>query len=177
MDYIYITLSIAGVGKLLEKVKAKRILDYGSAIALIIFGLLMTISTINLNNESLINQQSQSGLSTLVAVFFLTLSSPLTIIFWTSIFTARSIEYSLTKNELIIFGISAGLATFLFLALSVFVISLLKTSIPAMVVPIVNLVVAIVLLYYGIIRLIKIIKTPEASEGIQGRLFKSENSK
>jgi arginine exporter protein ArgO len=158
VDYIYIALAIAGTGKLLEKVKIKRLLSYGSPIALIIFGLLMAKNTINVNNVSLINQEIPSLLSTLIAVFFLTLSSPLTIVFWTSIFAARAIEYSLTKKELIIFGISAGLATLIFLGLSIILISLIKTTIPTSIIPIVNMMVALVLLYYGISRLFKLNK-------------------
>jgi len=41
VDYIYIALAIAGVGKLLENAKTKKILGLVSSIVLILFGLFM----------------------------------------------------------------------------------------------------------------------------------------
>lgn len=88
----------------------------------------------------------------------LIISNPLTIIFWTSIFTAKSIEYSLNKGELIVFGLSAGLAVIFFLGTSILVISIFKFSIPLMFVQLVNILVGVILITYGIIRSIMILR-------------------
>jgi len=173
VDYLYILLAIAGVGKILEKEKTKEILGLVSSVILILFGLYMAISTANMINTDLtMISQSQTIFTSFISAFILTISSPLTIVFWTGVFAAKSIEYSFTKKQLLVFGLSAGLATLLFLGSSILVLTVFKTSIPLTVVRAANLVVGLVLILYGIIRAIKIsrmvaasiISTPEKNE-------------
>lgn len=156
VDYLYIILAIIGVGKLLENKKMKKILALVSSAVLIIFGILMLKSlflTSNIANESI--GDSNNFISSFMSAFFLTISSPLTIIFWTGLFTAKSIENNYSRNELFLFGLAAGLATVLFLGTAIVLISLLKTTIPISVVKILNFTVGIVLIIYGLGRLIK----------------------
>lgn len=82
----------------------------------------------------------------------------MTIVFFTSIFTAKAVEYNYTKKELYIFGLSVGSATFLFMGLSVVLFSLLKQSVPIALIQSLNLLVGAVLIGYGVIRIIKILK-------------------
>ncbi len=160
VDYLYILLAITGVGKLLEKEKIKKILGAISSIVLILFGIYMAISIANSfqMNVTMIDH-SRNLYASFISAFFLTISSPLTIVFWTSVFAARSIEYSFTKKELLVFGLSAGFATLLFLSGSVLIITILKASIPLKAVRLANILVSVVLISYGIIRIIKISST------------------
>ena len=100
VDYLYILLAIFGVGKLLEIEKIRKVFSITSSIVLIIFGVILSYKGFfyNFNEQIVINNLSyfQSFGST----FILTISSPLTILFWTSIFTNKSIEYSLNKKNL-----------------------------------------------------------------------------
>lgn len=165
VDYLYISLAIVGVGKFLEKEKTKKILGLVSSVILIFFGLYMAISTANMVNTDLtMISQSQSIFTSFISAFILTISSPLTIVFWAGVFTAKSIEYSFTKKELLVFGLSAGLATLLFLGSSILVLTVFKTSIPLIIVRVANLVVGLVLIVYGVIRAIKISRTATASK-------------
>ncbi len=79
--------------------------------------------------------------------FVLTMSSPLTIVFWSSIFSAKAIEKNYKKKQLVIFGIGTGLSTFLFLSFSMMILSLLKSSIPDLMVQALNCIVGFVLIY------------------------------
>ncbi|WP_164522209.1 LysE family transporter [Halocella sp. SP3-1] len=158
VDYLYITLAIAGIGKLLERKKVKKILGYISSIVLICFGVYMAVNVLNSININMEINQSSNLINSFISAFILTISSPLTILFWTSIFAARSVEYSLTKKELLAFGLSAGFATPVFLSFSIFIISILKSSISPLVVQLANMLVAIILISYGIKRIVKIIK-------------------
>ncbi|PRX34697.1 threonine/homoserine/homoserine lactone efflux protein [Orenia metallireducens] len=160
VDYLYIALAIAGIGKLLEKKKVKKTLGVISSIVLIAFGFYMAINipeTININLT--ISDPSSNLFKSFISAFLLTISSPLTVLFWTSLFAARSVEYSLNKKELMVFGLSAGLATPLFLSLSIFLITILKTLISPLIVQLANMLVALILIGYGILRIIKIILT------------------
>lgn len=153
VDYFYIFLAVAGVGKLLENDKAKKVLGSVSSFVLIIFGLLMLYSSMNsgsLNSAGL--HPHTDYWTSFLSAFLLTISSPLTIVFWTSLFAAKAIEKEYTKKELVAFGAAAGFATLLFLGCAVVIFSMLKTSIPPSTVKAFNIVVGIVLIIYGAIR-------------------------
>lgn len=158
VDYIYILLAIFGVGKLLEQGKIKLFLLIMSSIVLIIFGVYIIKGGIEINTSSFENM-IPSLQSSFFAAFLLTISSPLTIIFWTSIFAAKALEYNYTKNELFLFGISAGLATIIFLGLFIIILSFVRKSIPLEIIRISNITVGIIFIIYGIVRTIKGLRT------------------
>lgn len=159
VDYLYITLAVFGVGKLLEKQKVKKILGFISSLVLIIFGVMMLFSIGKmLGNHVMEGPVTSDYLSSFLSAFFLTVSSPLTILFWTSLFATKAIENSYTRKQLIIFGLSAGFATLSFLGSAVIVFSLLKSSIPLILVRTLNLIVGFILIIYGIMRFAKVSK-------------------
>jgi threonine/homoserine/homoserine lactone efflux protein len=159
VDYLYIALAIAGIGKLLEKESVKTVLGVISSIVLIIFGSYIIVKSLSFATMNVKIDSNFSNISaSFISAFILTISSPLTIVFWTSIFTARAIEYSLSKKELLVFGLSAGFATPVFLSISIVLVTLLKSSISPLVVQLGNRAVGLLLIVYGITRLIKNIK-------------------
>jgi len=163
VDYFYITLSIIGIGKLLEKKKTKNVFGIISSIVLIIFGVIIIKSIVDNGLSATVNIESASLLSSFFSVLILTISSPMTIIFFTGIFTAKAIEYNYTKKDLYIFGFSVGSATFTFMGLSVIIFSLLKGTIPIALIQVLNLLVGVVLIGYGVMRLIKILKPKKSN--------------
>lgn len=165
VDYAYIVLAVVGVGQLLERPRTKKLLGLISAVVLVIFGLVMFVSARNMLAHTALSTQNLSNYwSSFLAAFALTISSPLTIVFWTSLFAAKAVEYGYTKRQLVMFGASAGLATLLFLGSAVVVLSIFKASIPLLLVKILNGLVGVVLMTYGVIRGLKVIKpvVPEA---------------
>ncbi len=158
VDYIYITLAILGIGKLLEKKKVKRIFGIVSSIVLIIFGGIIIKDVIGSDISVGVDATSSNLLTSFMSVFFLTISSPMTIVFFTSLFATKALEYNYTKRELLIFGLSTGSATLIFLGTSVIVFSLLGGAIPIILIRILNFFVGILLIGYGIVRLVKILK-------------------
>lgn len=159
VDYIFIALAVLGVGKLLEKPKIKLGLGITSSVVLIIFGIIMILAIKQNNFDNISNTYLESNyLSSFISAFLLTISSPLTIVFWTGLFAARTIEKGYTQKQLLFFGIAAGLATFVFLGSSVTLLSILKASIPIMFLTISNLTVGIVLILYGMVRLFRIVR-------------------
>lgn len=159
VDYIYITLSILGVDALLKNKKAKKVFGIISSIVLIIFGGVIIKNLIDSGVGVAVDIDSISLLSSFVTVFLLGISSPMTIIFFTSLFTAKAIEYSYKNQELILFGAGTGLATFLFMSVSAVLVSLLKGVIPLFLIQSLNVVVGCLLIGYGAVRLVKVLKT------------------
>jgi threonine/homoserine/homoserine lactone efflux protein len=158
VDYLYIALAIFGVGELLEKKKIKKAFGVISSIVLIIFGIIIIKSITDASISTAVDTNTTDILSSFTSVFFLTISSPMTIVFWTSLFAAKVVEYNYSKRELLIFGLSAGLATLMFMGSSVVLLSLIKKTVPLMLIQILNLIVGCLLILYGGIRLKRVLK-------------------
>jgi len=158
VDYFYITLAVLGIWKLLEKKKFKKIFWIVSSIVLIIFGIILIKSIIGSGVTTSIYTNSTNLISSFSSVFFLTISSPMTIVFFTSLFATKVVEYNYTKKELIVFWLATGFATFLFMGTSVILFSLVKWSVPVLLIKTLNSIVAVLLIWYGWVRLFKILK-------------------
>ncbi len=156
VDYIYIALSLLGLSKIIEKERIKVIVGIISSFVLILFSLVILKSVFN--SLSINNNATQwTPVTSFISCFLLTISSPLTIVFWTGIFSAKAIEYKFTKNQLVLFGIGAGFATFVFMCSTMFILSIFRTSININIIRVLNTIVGLLLLYYAISRLIKLI--------------------
>ena len=161
-DYLFIVLSLIGMGTgtFLQKDKIKTIFGILSSIILMLFGLMIFHKGfIFINNVDQIGSMVWTPFKSFTSCFILTISSPLTLVFWGSIFSAKAIEKNYIKNQLFIFGIGAGASTFLFLSFTMMILSLFKSSIPNMIIQILNCIVGLVLIYYGITRTIKTIRS------------------
>jgi threonine/homoserine/homoserine lactone efflux protein len=159
VDYIYIMMAILGVGRLLKRKSLRNILTGISSLILMLFGLLIVFKGVNSDFfQSYKITDSQSSIKSFTAAFILTLSNPLTIVFWTSIFTSESSESSFNKNELWVFGLSAGLSTLIFLSGCVAFFSYVNTVIPPLMFKLLNITVGIIIIFYGINRGVDLLK-------------------
>ena len=161
VDYFYITLAILGIGKLLEKKKVKKIFGIVSSIVLIIFGGIIIKDVIGNVISIDVDATPSNLLTSFMSVLFLTISSPMTIVFFTSLFATKAVEYNYTKRELIIFGLSTGSATFIFLGTSVILFSVIGGAIPFIVIRLLNILIGVLLIGYGTVRLAKAFKSSE----------------
>ena len=158
VDYFYITLSIIGVARLLEKKKIKISFGIVSSAVLIIFGFILINNVFSERLSYSMSVGSTNLISSFTSVFFLTIFSPMTIVFFTSLFTSKALEYNYTHRELIVFGFSTGLATFIFMGMSVILFSFTKGVMSLILMQTLNIAVGVLLIGYGVIRLIKILK-------------------
>lgn len=158
VDYIYITLAIFGIGKLLEKEKIKKIFGIVSSIVLIIFGVFIVKSVMGETILTTVDTNSVNLITSFTATFLLTISNPMIIVWNTSLLTTKAIEYNYSKHELLIFGLSVGLATPLVFGISVILLYILKVNVPLILIQVLNVVVGCVLIGYGGIRLLKVLK-------------------
>lgn len=153
VDYFYITFAVFGIGKLLKNKKVKKVFGFVSSIVLIIFGIIIIKGVIShsvLANVATVN--ATTILASFTATFLLTISSPMTIVWYTGIFTAKAVEYNYSKRELFIFGLSVGLATLLFMGSSVIIFSFIKNAVPVLLIQTLNVIVGALLILYGVIR-------------------------
>lgn len=155
VDYLYICLAIFGIGKLLKHKKVKKGFGIVSSIVLMIFGFLILKGAITSGNTTTMLTTASTIFNSFTSVFFLTISSPMTIVFFTSLFTAKAVEHNYTKKELVRFGLGTGSATFLFMGMSVILFSLIKGTVPLLLIQILNGLVGFLLIGYGGSRLWK----------------------
>ena len=157
-DFLYISLAILGVGKLLEKKKVKKAFGIISSVVLIIFGI-VTIKNITSGNlPTTSDLQSANLFASFTTTFFLAISNPMVIVWNTSLLTAKAIENNYTKRELLVFGLSVGLATLLFVGTSLFLFLLVKKTVPISLIQTLNIIVGSLLILYGAIRFTKVLK-------------------
>ena len=156
VDLIYINLSILGIGKLLERKKIKKIFGIVSPLVLAVFGIFIISTAIVNSIENTTGVVTTATLfASFISVFSLTITSPMTIIVYKSLFSTKALEYNYSKKELFMFGWGTGLATFLFMSSAVLIISIFKGSIPSLLIVILNCVVWGLLIVYGVFRLVK----------------------
>lgn len=166
VSYIYIALSTFGIGKLFENKKVKKIFGIISSIVLIIFwGIIIKGAIGSAISETVVH--TANIFSSFSSVFLLAISNPLSIVFFAGLFSAKAVEYNYTKKELYTFGFGVGLATLIFTSIWVIIFSLLKGTIPTIVIQILNIAVGILIIGYGIIRLVKLPQENKLAHKIQ----------
>lgn len=155
VTYIYITLAVFGIGKIFEEEKFKNIFGIISSIVLIVFGGIIVNGAISSGDiEMAVN--TASPFASFTSVFLLAISNPLSIVFFTGLFSAKAIEHNYTKNELYFFGFGTGLSTLIFMGGAILLVSFLKEAIPIIVMQILNIAVGVIIIGYGALMLIKL---------------------
>lgn len=157
VDYLYITLAILGVGKALENQRIKTALGLAGAVILVVFGWLMVQDPGNGGLGFQASPGTSNLFTSFLSTFLLTISSPLTIIFWTGVFASKALERGYSRKDLVPFGIAAGLATLIFMGISITALSYLKYALPVTLIQVLNRIVGGVLILYGLIRLGKMV--------------------
>jgi threonine/homoserine/homoserine lactone efflux protein len=158
VDYLYITLAILGVGKALQTRRIKTILGFIGAAVLSIFGLVMILDPFTGRLGYEVVSKSINPVSSFISTLLLTISSPLTIVFWTGVFASRAVQKDYSGKELIPFGIAAGLASLVFLGITITLIYSIKLSLPGDLIKTMNAAVGVILIGYGVIRFAKLVQ-------------------
>jgi len=157
VDYLYIILAVLGVGQALESRRVKTFLGLVGAVVLSIFGWVMIQDPFTGRLGFEFVSRSINPISSFISTLLLTISSPLTIVFWTGIFVTRGVQKNYSRRELIPFGIAAGLASLVFLSITITILYSLKFSLPGEFIKYLNTAVGVILIIYGVIRFGKLI--------------------
>ncbi|MBN2509482.1 MAG: LysE family transporter [Spirochaetales bacterium] len=153
VDYLYIGLAISGIGTVLEKPAPRKFLAVFGPLVLCGFGIMM----IRAGAGSMTG--SPDPVATVNSAFIcfrntvlLTVSSPLTILFWMGLFSTRAFELKLSRSGLILFGAGAGLSTLIFLSAASLLFSVAGSMLPDIAGPVMNILVGAVLIGYAAVR-------------------------
>lgn len=145
-DSFYIILALLGMVKIFTK-KNQDLLNKIGSLILITFGLSLIIKNLNLPIDNLLNNEKSGFDSSFINGLILTLSNPLTILFWFGVFSNHIGKENIKNNSL--FALGSILSTFIFL----FSLSLISKSILPFVnswlLVKLNIFVGILFIYFG----------------------------
>lgn len=152
IDAVFVVLAIAGLGTVLKKKGVNRFLKYFGTAMLFYFGAGITLGSLGIHMIPSFNTSETTGAAAnaFIACLILTASNPLTILFWTGVFSAKVVGEGYGKREMIFFGAGAVLATLIFLGLVSVIAGLAQFMISQIVIRIFNGVVGLVLIGFGI---------------------------
>lgn len=154
VDAFYILLANLGASRLLQNRKIEKTIKIIGSFILIFFGLNIILNIFNINIIPGLNLNLNSS-SAFVQGIILTLSNPLTIIFWTSVLTTKIVNEKLKKKELVIFSIGLVTATLLFLTLVAILGIILSSFIPNVALKVLNILIGLIIIGFGIKLLIE----------------------
>ena len=159
IDALYIFLAIFGISSIINKNVIKNLLNYIGSIILILFGVNIILNTINISIIPTIKLFNVNDINNIfMQGIVLTASNPLTIIFWGGIFSNKIIENKYSKMKLLIFGIGCILSTIIFLSFIAIIGKLFNMFLPNIIIKISNIIVGIIIICFGIKRIIKNVK-------------------
>lgn len=154
VDAFYIILASLGVSKILDKPKIKKTFKIIGSFVLIIFGANIILNVFNINIIPGLNLKPTSS-NIFIQGLILTLSNPITIVFWGSVLTTKIIEDKLNKKELTVFSLGLVSSTLIFLTFVAVLGTMLSSFIPENVSKIMNIIVGILIIFFGIKMLFK----------------------
>lgn len=149
VDAFYILLASLGASKLLGNKKVEKTVKIIGSIVLMLFGLNIILNVFGINVIPGLNLKPNSS-SAFIQGIVLTLSNPITIVFWGSVLTTKIIEEKFKKKELAIFSVGLVSATLIFLTIVAVLGMILSNFIPDMISKILNVVVGLVIIGFGI---------------------------
>jgi threonine/homoserine/homoserine lactone efflux protein len=157
IDALYIILAILGVSIILQGQKTKLFLKFFGAFIVLIFGVniitseLLTmkiIPAINVFENTMFDNPFYNGL-------IITASNPLTIIFWSGVFSSKISNDQLSKKNTIYFSVGCIFATLIFLTFIAYISSLMKSFLPTTIIKYLNITVGLILIYFAGTMIIK----------------------
>lgn len=151
IDLLFIILSLLSSSFALNKKEVRYLLNLLNGLILIFFGLNLSLSVFGI---SLINGlpyfKNLLGHNYFLTGITLTLSNPLTIIFWSSVFSKKVSDNDYTRTNLLFFAMGCVLATFLFLSMISISGIYFNQFLPGNIVLILNIVVGLLIIFWGI---------------------------
>ncbi len=151
IDALYIALSCVGVAAIINKAKLKAAIKLAGCLVLVFFGVNTISGVFDFSLLPKIALFSNAASANLFGQgLLLTASNPLTIIFWSGMFSTQMIENKWNKKQLFFFAVGCVMATITFLTVVAFLGSVLSDFLPQIILQFLNVLVGIVLIFFGI---------------------------
>lgn len=150
-DALYVALSCLGVAAIVNKPKVKAMIRVVGCAVLLLFGADMLLGALGFTLLPGFRLFSAgAGGSLFMKGLVLTLSNPLTILFWSGMLTAKVMENKWDRGQLSFFALGCVLATVVFLTAVAAIGGLLGGVLPNLVIVVLNAAVGLMLIYFGV---------------------------
>ena len=166
VDAIYISLSLIGITALVQK--HEKILKYFGALVLCVFGIKTILGAFGESEISIVISSEVNYYKTFLSALALTASNPLTIVFWSGVFSTKIVEEKSCRTDEIKFGLGAVIATVFFLSFIAVVGQFTKSFFSVKFISGLNVLVGSLLLYFGVKLIMKVLKKNKRSTNIIG---------
>lgn len=152
IDGLFILAAILGIGTLLNKyTNIKKPIQYFGAAVLIVFGFSNIVGVVGISIIPSMEFLTEQSMNTVfLKTLMLTLSNPLTILFWAGVFSAKIVEDRMNKFDMYLFGLGALLSTFLFLTLISALGHYAYVFLSSSILDYLNIIVGIILIIFGL---------------------------
>lgn len=147
IDGIFIALSIIGITSLVKN--NEQILKIFGTLILVLFGINTIYNAIFINKDVRNVIVSKTYLDIFIKAIILTGANPLTIVFWSGVFSSKIIEENFSRTDEILFGIGAVLSTFICLTVVSIMGQFTSQFINENIIRILNIMVGMMLIYFG----------------------------
>lgn len=156
IDGFFIIVAIIGISSIIDRTNVRTFLKIFAATVLFVFGLSTVLSEFNVNLlPSLSIQNISNSKNVFISGIILTISNPLTIIFWAGVFSSKIAEQKMKRKDLYSFGFGALLSTLFFLSLIALGGSFAKEILSTNVIEILNITVGFLFMCFGIKMILK----------------------
>lgn len=151
VDILYMLLAGVGVAKLMKSEQVQRKIKFFGCVVLVLFGMNIILSVFNLSFFPDISIfPEDAGRNLFIKYIFLSASNPLTIVFFSGVFSTQVIENQYTSKELFVFGVGIMISTLIFLTGVSAMGTVLSGFIPGGAIKVLNVAVGIFLIYFGL---------------------------
>ena len=161
-DAIYMSLALFGITAFVRHPKAQKAFKIISAFILFAFGVTLVLGAVGLFPESQSENRFLFGGGSAVSAFLLTMSNPMTILFWSGVFGTKIAEANLSRKKLMVFALGALSSTPIFLSAIGLLGFGLKTVMPELWIDALNIFIGIGLIAFALISLFRKPKTDES---------------
>lgn len=149
-DALFIILAAIGIAAIIEKEYVKKWLGLIGALVLAAFGINIILESFGMHMFPIFPMAGDTGVGGyFLSVFLLTLSNPLTIVFWAGVFSAKLTEDGLSGSEIFAFAAGCLLSTLLFLSLIAAVGSMITVFLTVFMMKLLNCMVGFLLLFFA----------------------------
>ena len=152
IDTLFILAAIWGLGTLLDRNKNfKKTIQTFGAIILIGFGISTIVGAFGISTIPSMHFLSKLNVDSIfLKALILTVSNPLTILFWAGVFSTKIVEEEMNTFDMYLFGIGAVFSTILFLSLISAIGHFVNEFLPSTLITIFNVLIGLVLITFGI---------------------------
>jgi threonine/homoserine/homoserine lactone efflux protein len=152
VDALYIAAALAGISVLLRGRRTGMVLGALGSLVVFIFGLDIIASALFAMN--IIPAMGAPGGALTGSPFYngliITVSNPLTILFWSGVFSSRVSQGGYSRSETVYFSTGCVLATLLFLTFVALASGMLPSFLPAPVIAYFNVAAGLFLVYFAV---------------------------